>query len=231
MRNLHKTVKGFVENLHIWDKADATGVRRHRVKVGKIMPAALPTGIRREIVERREGGDSFASIADGLKVSYSAVRNIYQRYVKTKRLAPGYERCSHTEVRSDQAIYSAAVEMKRVHPSWGAGLIRVELSADFPQASLPSIRTLQRWFKRGKVQNPLREKTPKPRVKRGQAVHEVWALDAKEQMKLADGSHASWLTITDEASGAILSATLFPHQALDEYRSARSEESDSDDVG
>lgn len=195
------------------------------------MPAALPTGIRREIIERREVGDSFVSIARGLKVSYSAVRNIYQRYVKTKRLTPAYERCIHTQVRSEQAVYSAAVEMKRAHPSWGAGLIRVELSADFSQESLPSIRTLQRWFKRGKVQNLSREKTPKPTVKRGQGVHEVWALDAKEQMKLADGSHASWLTITDEASGAILSATLFPHQALDEYRSPGSEGSDSDDVG
>lgn len=195
------------------------------------MPAALSTGIRREIVERREGGDSFVSIAVGLNVSYSAVRNVYQRYVKTKRLTPAYDRCIHTEVRRDQAVYSAAVEMKRVHPSWGAGLIRVELSTNFAPESLPSIRTLQRWFKRGKVQNPLRQKTPKPTVKRGQAVHEVWALDAKEQMKLADGSHASWLTITDEASGAILSATLFPHQSLDEYRSPRSEGSDSDDVG
>jgi hypothetical protein len=158
------------------------------------------------------------------------VRNIYHRYVETGRLMPAYDRCVHSEVRSDKAIYTAAVEMKRTHPSWGAGLIRVELSDSFTEAMLPSVRTLQRWFRRAQVQTPKREKTPKPKVKRGKTVHEVWALDAKEQIEIADGSHVSWLTITDEASGAILSATLFPYQTLDEYRSNPGERSHSDDV-
>ncbi len=194
------------------------------------MPAALSTAIRREIIERREAGDSFASIARSLDVSYSAVRNIYHRYIETGRLVPGYDRCIHTEVRSDKAIYTTAVEMKRAHPSWGAGLIRIELSERLPRANLPSERTLQRWFKRAKVQTPPRDKTPRASVKRGQAVHEVWAVDAKEQIELADGSHVSWLTITDEGSGAILSATLFPHQTLDKYRSDPSQRDPSDDI-
>ena len=194
------------------------------------MPSALSTATRREIVERRDAGESFASIACELSVSYSAVRNIYHRYVKTGRLTPAYDRCVHSDVRSDKAIYSAAVEMKRIHRSWGAGLIRVELSDTFEEETLPSVRTLQRWFRRARVQNPKREETPKPKVKRGKTVHEVWALDAKEQIEMADGSHVSWLTITDEASGAILSATLFPHQTLGEYRSETGESGYSDDV-
>ena len=104
---------------------------RHQVKVGEPMPAALATAIRREIIERREAGDSFVSIACGLNVSYSAVRNIYHRYVETGRFTPAYDRCIHTAVRSDIAIYTAAVDMKRDHSSWGAGLIRVELSDTF----------------------------------------------------------------------------------------------------
>lgn len=41
-------------------------------------------------------------------------------------------------------------------------------------------------------------------------MHEVWAVDAKEQMKLHDATGACWLTLTDEASGAILSTRAFP---------------------
>jgi len=179
------------------------------------MPSALSTAKRREIIDRREVGESFASIARSLNVSYGAVRNIYHRFVETGQLSPAYDRCAHTEVRSDKAIYHAAVEMKRAHPSWGAGLIRVELSDQFDEETLPSVRTLQRWFRRARVQTTKPEKSPQPTVTRGKTVHEVWALDAKEQIQLADGSYVSWLTITDEASGAILSATLFPHQTLD----------------
>jgi transposase len=194
------------------------------------MPSALSTTKRREIVERRETGESFASISRSMNVSYSAVRNIYHRFAETGRLSPAYDRCVHNDIRSDQAIYRAAVEMKRAHPSWGAGLIRVELSDQFGEENVPSVRTLQRWFQRARVQHAKQEKSPNPTVTRGKTVHEVWALDAKEQIKLADGSHVSWLTITDEASGAILSATLFPHQALDKHRPDAGEESFTDDI-
>lgn len=43
-------------------------------------------------------------------------------------------------------------------------------------------------------------------------MHEVWAVDAKERMQLQDGSWASWLTITDESSGAILYCVAFAEQ-------------------
>jgi hypothetical protein len=52
-------------------------------------------------------------------------------------------------------------------------------------------------------------------VKRGKVPHEVWAVDAKEQIRLGDGSLVSWLTVTDEGSGAILKAELFPPRTLD----------------
>jgi hypothetical protein len=36
----------------------------------------------------------------------------------------------------------------------------------------------------------------------------VWAVDAKEQIRLADGTWGSWLVVSDEASGAILSTAV-----------------------
>lgn len=198
------------------------------------MPAAIPNQQRREIVDSREAGESFVSIAQRLKLSYQGVRQIYHRYVQTGCLTPAYDRCAHKEVRHDPALYQQAIALKAAHPGWGAGLIGVELRAAFQESELPSRRTLQRWFRRGKVQRQPRERVAKVTVRRGQVVHEVWAMDAKEQIRLGDGSYASWLTITDEASGGVLDARLFPPQALESDRSDPSEgksASDDDPLG
>jgi hypothetical protein len=134
-------------------------------------------------------------------------------------LAPNYDACGHRAVRKAAAIYEQAVALKAAHPKWGAGLIRTELADTFAPAQLPSDRTLPRWFKRAGVQKPPQDRAPRQFVKRGNAAHEVWALDAKEEVQLADGSYVSWLTVVDEGSGAILATMLFPPQTLDEGRS------------
>jgi len=184
------------------------------------MPAALSFVVRQEIIQRREAGESFVSIADRLQVSYEAVRKIYHQYRKTGQVTPAYERCRHLEVRKPAEVYEQAVALKAAHPKWGAGLIRTELADSFAAADLPSARTLQRWFKRAGVQQGAREHVPRQTIKRGKAAHEVWALDAKEEIQLADGTYVSWLTVTDEGSGAILDSVLFPPQTLDDGRSA-----------
>ncbi len=187
------------------------------------MPAALALHQRREIVERRQNGESLAAIARNLGVSYGAVCNIYRRFVETGQLVPNYDRCRHTSVRKDKAIYEQAVALKQAHPTWGAGLIWTELVDEFEEARLPSVRTLQRWFRRAGVQSVRRERVAQVPIQRGKHPHEVWAMDAKEQVVLADGTRASWLTIADEGSGAMLDASLFPLQTMDGHRSAAGE--------
>lgn len=41
-------------------------------------------------------------------------------------------------------------------------------------------------------------------------MHNIWQVDAKEQLVLANGSHACYLTITDERSGAWIEGIAFP---------------------
>ncbi len=178
------------------------------------MPAATPVRIRRVIVERREAGESYATISRDLAMPYITVRKVYQHYHQTGRLEASYDKCRPNGVRSEAAIYEKAIDLKQAHAGWGAGLIWVELAEFFQEADLPSVRTIQRWFHRAGLVEQRRDQTQKMVVQRGQRVHEVWALDAKEQIQLGDGSYASWLTISDEASGAILSVTLFPPQTL-----------------
>lgn len=184
------------------------------------VPAATPVRIRQMIVARREAGESYASIGQDLAMPYITVRKVYQHYQQTGRLEASYDQCRPKSVRSGEDIYQKAVELKRSHRGWGAGLIWVELAELFDESSLPSVRTLQRWFHRaGIVTKAKHDRVERMVVQRGVGAHEVWALDAKEQIQLGDGSYVSWLTISDEGSGAVLSVTLFPPQILDTNRS------------
>jgi hypothetical protein len=176
--------------------------------------------VRREIIERREAGESYAAIARDLAMPYVTVRGIDRHYRHTGQLEPSYDRCRQTSVRKELAVYEQAVALKRAHPSWGGGLIWVEIADCFDEAALPSVRTLQRWFHRAGLVPPRPDKPPAQPVARGVAPHEVWALDAKEQIQLQDGSWVSWLTISDEGSGAVLGVTLFPPQTVDAGRAA-----------
>jgi hypothetical protein len=180
------------------------------------MPAATAMKERQEIVKRREKGESFAQIAREMQMSYATVRNVWQFYQNYQRLEPNYAACAKTEVRKAKAIYEQAIALKAEHPSWGAGLIWVELAESFEEANLPSERTLQRWFHRAGLAAPLNQtKVARLAFKRGLLAHEVWAMDAKESIQLGDGSYASWLLISDEGSGAVLESSAFPPQEME----------------
>lgn len=183
------------------------------------MPAALSIGERQQVVAMREQGYSFREIAEALNRNPETVRRIYHRYVQSGQLEASYDKCRQQSIRSSEEVYQRAIGLKEAHPKWGAGLIWIELAEEFDETTLPSERTLQRWFRRAGVQNPAPDRRPRPFAARGKRAHEVWAMDAKEQIELGDGSFVSWLTVTDEGSGAILGACLFPHQTLDEHRS------------
>jgi putative transposase len=188
------------------------------------MPAAIGLKLRQEIIQRREAGETFAAIARRLEISYGTVRNIWWRYQQSGRLTPNYAACVRTGIRKDEAVYERMIALKRAYPTWGAGLIWVELADEFGEDELPCERTLQRWFHRaGLVERSVKKRVRDMQVQRGRAVHAVWALDAKEQVLLADGSYASWVALTDEGSGAMLEARAFPPEEVECGRTAGGE--------
>lgn len=186
------------------------------------MPAAHSQLVRKEVIESRSRGESFRSIATRMGISYDSVRALWRHWEKEGKLAPNYERCCKRGPRKAAGLVEQAVQLKREHPRWGAGLIRVMLSEGWAADELPSTRTLQRWFRQAGVNASPSQQQRRGTVKRGQAVHEVWAVDAKEKIRLADGSQVSWLTISDEASGAVLQAEAFPPGAVEPDRGATS---------
>ncbi len=179
------------------------------------MPGATDNGIRLEIVKRHEKGESLRSISEELHMSYETVKKIWRHWQVKGAIEPNYEQARQRGTRTYGEAQALALEMKRLHPRWGAQLILLEMQQAQPQMTLPSVRTLQRWFVEAGMNRSSQVKSQRVKhVQRGQQVHQVWAVDAKENMQLADGSWVSWLLISDEASGAILHSEIFPPAQL-----------------
>ena len=175
------------------------------------MPRALPLPLREQIVRRHPQGETLTAIAHDLSVPYRTVRRWWHRHQQDgdAGLHTHYDRCGSQTPRAPAAVHTAALALKQEHPPWGAGLIRLQLIARFGEADVPQVRALQRWFVTAGLQ-PVRTKQPPVPRERGQEGHAVWEMDAKEQIRLADGTGTSVLTLADEASGALLEVTPFP---------------------
>jgi transposase len=179
----------------------------------------LPFPLREQIVQRHQQGEPLTAIAEDLNRPYKTVRQWWRRF--RNEGAPGlqtrYHNCGPRGPKTAPAIHTAALTMKREHPTWGAGLIRVQLLEQFPGQGVPKIRGIQRWFHAAGLQ-PRRAKRPPRERDRAQEPHAVWQMDAKEQMRLADGTGTCVLTVADEASGAVLRLAPFPPVAVDPRR-------------
>lgn len=105
----------------------------------------------------------------------------------------------------------AALWLKRLHGSWGAPFIQLQLRERYGKERVPAVRTLQTWFRSRGLTKP-RQRLAAPSIGTSKAVHNIWQVDAKENLTLLDGTRACYLTITDEHSGAGLDALVFPPQ-------------------
>jgi transposase len=179
------------------------------------MPAALPVPLRQQMAQLHAEGHWLTEIAQRLGVRYRTMRGWWRRYCQEgdAGLAPRYAHCGPRGPQRPD-IQQGALALKREYPTWGAGLIRVELARQFPADALPQARALQRWFRAAGLQ-PARAQQPAVPRQPGRAAHAVWQVDAKERMRLADGSGTSVLTVTDEATGALLGLTPFPPLSLE----------------
>ena len=175
------------------------------------MPQAVPQPVREEIVRRRQAGERLTHIAAALQMSYRTVRGLWRRFRQRgpAGLAPDYAQCGPQRPHFDRSLQEVALALKRDHPSWGAGMIRVQLAQQFPDVPLPRPRTLQAWFRSAGLHRSRARKPPVAK-QRGKVAHAVWQLDAKEQIRLADGSRSVAFCLVDEATGAALGAALFP---------------------
>jgi Helix-turn-helix domain len=176
------------------------------------MARAVAIPVRLVLFRRWQRGQSVSQIAAALALRPRTVRHLIQRWraEEVEALQPAYERCGGQHPWPDSEIFDLALNLRRQHPSWGAGYIRVQLQETLPRRRLPSTRTLQRWFARAGLGPAPAGVKPASHQPRARAAHEVWEVDAVERLRLGDGSSASWLRITDEFTGAVLHTKVFP---------------------
>jgi len=180
------------------------------------MPAAIPMPVRQVILKRWQKGESVASLAEELKLSVRTVRNLVRRFAQRGKdgLEPDYARCATKTMPTESDEFQKAIEMREQHPTWGGGLIRVLLQEQ-GHDGCASERTLQRWFQHSTIAAAPPGRRPDSDVRRAHHPHEVWQMDAVDQLRLANGQQVSWLRLVDECSGAVLQTTIFPPALLE----------------
>jgi len=178
------------------------------------MPAPVPYPLRLAIARRQQHGQSSAAIAQILGVSVRTVRHLVARYRANgeSALLPDYRRSDLPPGQTDHQLRDQALGLRRDHPTWGAGLIRLQLRRRGCRGPLPTERTLQRWFHQAGLGPAPKGRRPATVAGGGRAKrpHDVWQIDAKEQIRLRDGQRVSWLRVVDECSGAVLWTKVFP---------------------
>src|SRR5215208_1855568 len=181
------------------------------------MPAPVPFALRQAVARRAAAGQGPPAIAAALGLPARTVRHLLARYRRRGEaaLVPAYPRGERPRPRAAGRVRDRALELRRGHPTWGAGLIRLLLRLS-PGRRPPAARTLQRWFRQAGLGPAPRGRRPAaaaPAARAGRP-HDVWQVDAKEQVRLRSGRRVSWLRVVDECSGAVLWTAVFPPRVL-----------------
>lgn len=165
--------------------------------------------LRERIQEMRSQGSKLESISQQLGVPYGTVKHLCRRFrtLGAAGLAPAYVHCGRKASVSAVAYKEQALEQRTLHPRWGAPRIHVEMQQ--ADGKPPCIRTLQKWFRQAGAYRP-RHRGAEAAIGRALAVHNIWEVDAKEQLVLGDGTPGCYLTMGDEKSGGWLEAPVFP---------------------
>jgi transposase len=180
------------------------------------MPAPVPLPVRQALWQRFQRGQSPTVIAQELQLSVRTVRHLVCRLGEqgSAALQPSYHSAPAQRDSTTQALHDQVLAWRRDHCHWGAGLLRVLLQRDYPKAAVPFERTLQRWLQEAGLGPAPRGRRPASTQDRAQLPHEVWQVDAAEQVRLRSGQRVSWLRSVDECSGAVLATTVFPPREM-----------------
>lgn len=165
---------------------------------------------RQEAYAMWTAGMKKSVIARQLQVDYDTLLGWVKRF-KTEGIAGitlRYNRCGSRK-RYAEAVHTQAVALRKGHPAWGCSYIRLHLLKSFDAPEVPSVRQLQRWLRQAGLLEPSTRLPGDPAPWARQPLERV-QVDAKEQLQTADGQPCCYLNFTDEHSGAVLDAVVFP---------------------
>jgi Helix-turn-helix domain len=103
------------------------------------MPRAVPTATRQDIVERHNRGQTLPQIAADLGIPFGTVRDLWRGFRDggADGLVTGYHACGCATPAYPDAVVRRTCRLRRTHPKWGAGRIRVELLESLPRTASP----------------------------------------------------------------------------------------------
>src|SRR5262249_46412134 len=161
---------------------------------GLTMPRPIAVPIRQTLFRPWKQGCGTRQIVASLGLPGSTVRRLLRRFRLRDRdgISPDYRYRSATFTAPFEMVQTA-VQLRREHPTWGAGLIRSRLPPRAPRQPVPSVRPLQRWFVRADRSPALAGRPPRVDLNRATAPHETWQMDAIEHIPLQNHEEVSWL--------------------------------------
>lgn len=170
------------------------------------MPRAIPLPVRQIILARKQQGQDARTIAEDLNLCVRTVRHLLCRFQQgPDALRP----CYGKNRRPPHPLLAEVLEYRRLHPAWGAELIRSQILTNKPNVSLPSARALQFWLRDNGLSPAPPGRKVHSRRRRAESPYEVVQMDAVEQLPIGSGQKVSWLRLVDECSGAFLHTRVF----------------------
>ena len=146
----HATLLFAANSDTVFRRADGGGMMRRSTAIQGFritevpMPSPVPVPIRQAIWDRHQQGDSPAELAEAFGLPARTVRGLLQRGRRgPEALAPRPGPAASPT--PGHPAWAPAVLLRREHPAWGTGLIRVMLRRQGIEP-LPDARTLRRWF-------------------------------------------------------------------------------------
>lgn len=182
-----------------------------------IMPQPTPVPVRQAIYKQWQQDRSVYEIAQSVNVSERTVRHLLQRFREHGEagIAPSYAKQGRRLTPERQKIREQAEHLRREHPTWGSTVIQIKLRKSQESGDLPAPRTISRWLAQSGLGPAPRGRRSRDNSSRASQPHETWQMDASEEIRLADGSKASWLRIVDEYTGAVLMTRVFSPCSLE----------------
>lgn len=144
------------------------------------MPRSIPVPVRLAAFRLWQQGRPTHQIAATLEVAQSTVRRLLARFRRhgQEGIEPSYHRPRNAPVEPPAAV-QVALGLRREHPTWGAGIIRLHLLQGRAAEAVPSVRALQRWFVKYNLAPAPSGRRPVVDRARSNLPHETWQMDAK----------------------------------------------------
>jgi hypothetical protein len=177
------------------------------------MPRFIPVATRHAVFNAHLSGLGTAQLAARYQLPPRTIRSLVsQGLAQNGVFAPPKYPCGLAASSFTPTLHQQILGLRQQHPRWGSVLIRLALedlhaADEFPEA-LPSAATIRRWLNQAGLAPARSGRKAEPR-QRSCTPHEVWQVDAADQMRLLNGQLVSWLRLVDECSGAVLQTIVF----------------------